>query len=169
MMHMRDACLQHFERRQGRPLAPEARQKIEKVFNTPANYVLSKTTPPFPLFVSPTNCFHSFSPYPHPDTPQHNQFYYRAERDLRGFLALDAAAARGNMAVRSARVAHCILHFALCIVRSIPLTESVQAARISRRCDQEVHPPALARATNCSRVSLPSPQPQVHRVPFLAA
>jgi len=117
MMHMCDACLQHFERRQGRPLAQEVRQKIEKVFNTPANYVLSNTAPPFPPFASPTvNYFHSFTPHPHPDTPQHNQFYYRAERDLRGFLALDAAAARGNMAVRRTRVAHCIVNFAFCIL-----------------------------------------------------
>ena len=33
--------LQHFERRQGQPLAREARQQVEKIFNSAKNFVLS--------------------------------------------------------------------------------------------------------------------------------
>ena len=41
--------LKHFERSQGRPLAPEARRQVEQLFNSAANFVLSTfLTPPPP-------------------------------------------------------------------------------------------------------------------------
>jgi hypothetical protein len=71
--------LKHFERSQGRPLAPEARRQVEQLFNSAANFVLSTfLTPPPP---SPLHCtlpFHS-----PPGDRRSNQAYYRSEHALR--------------------------------------------------------------------------------------
>lgn len=64
--------LKHFERRQGQPLAREARQQVEKIFNSAKNFVLSDL--------------------------KSNQAYYRSEKALRSYLRAQPGA-QDNMGI----------------------------------------------------------------------